>query len=224
MAVIADIALVRDRLHAMFAPRLSACGRDWASIAASTAATFALSLTLFLALAAPSHAAGFDPKHTRVGFTLKTRWGLVLQGRFPNYSGEIEALPDGRYRAHLRLDARAVEIADHPKYTAFTRGDGFFEADRFPEVEFISEPYPANLLRTGGKLAGELRIRDVRRRETFTIEPSACARPARDCDLVAAGTVRRSDYGVDRWMFAVSDAVRFQLRLRQVDDAQAATP
>ena len=91
-------------------------------------------------------------------------------------------------------------------------------------MEFISEPYPANLLRTGGKLAGELRIRDVRRRETFTIEPSACARPARDCDLVAAGTVRRSDYGVDRWMFAVSDAVRFQLRLRQGDDAEAATP
>jgi polyisoprenoid-binding protein YceI len=188
------------------------------------AATFAFSTVLSLSLAMPSHASDFDPAHTRIGFTLKTRWGQVLQGRFPRYSGEIEALPDGRYRAHLRLDARAVEIANHPKYTGFTRGDGFFEADRFPEVEFISEPYAVSLLRAGGKLAGELRIRDVRRRETFVIEPSECARPTRDCDLVAAGTVRRSDYGVDRWMFAVSDAVRFQLRLRQTDDAEDASP
>jgi hypothetical protein len=36
--------------------------------------------------------------------------------------------------------------------------------------------------------------------------------------------VRRSDYGVDRWMFAVSDAVRFQLRLRQRDTAAGAAP
>jgi polyisoprenoid-binding protein YceI len=222
--VTANLAPVRDRLHAISVPRLFACGWHRPSAVAGAAAALVLSLALSLLFAAPSHASGFDPQHTRIGFSLKTRWGQVLQGRFPKYTGEIEALPDGRYRAHLRLDARAVEIADHPKYTAFTRGDGFFEADRFPEVEFISEPYTASLLRTGGKLAGELRIRDVRRRETFTIEPSACARPARDCDLIAAGTVRRSDYGVDRWMFAVSDAVRFQLRLRQGDDAEAATP
>jgi polyisoprenoid-binding protein YceI len=222
--VTADLAPVRDCLPAMSVPRLLARGRNWAAIAASTAATLALSLTFFLSLAAPSHAADFDPKHTRIGFTLKTRWGQVLQGRFPNYTGQIESLPDGRYRARLRLDARTVEMVNHPKYTGLTRGDGFFEADRFPEVEFISEPYPASLLRAGGKLAGELRIRDVRRREIFTIEPSECARPARDCDLVASGTVRRSDYGVDRWMFAVSDAVRFQLRLRQADGAEAATP
>ncbi len=220
----ADTAPVSDRLHAMSVPRASACGQRWAVHTARTHAAFVLSLALVMSLAAPSQASGFDPKHTRVGFTLKTRWGQVLQGQFPRYTGEIELLPDGRYRAHLRLDARAVEIAGHPKYTGFTRGDGFFEADRFPEVEFISEPYAAGLLRTGGKLAGELRIRDVRRRETFAIEPSQCARPARDCDLIAAGTVRRSDYGVDRWMFAVSDAVRFQLRLRENDDAEGATP
>ncbi len=169
-------------------------------------------------------ATGFDQQHTRIGFTLKTRWGQVLQGRFPQYSGEIEALPDGRYRARLRLDARAVEIVNHPKYTGFTRGEGFFEADRFPEVEFVSEPYAASLLRTGGKLAGELRIRDVRRRETFVIEPAECARPALDCDAIAAGTVRRSDYGVDRWVFAVSDLVRFQLRLRRHDETSGAAP
>jgi polyisoprenoid-binding protein YceI len=189
-------------------------------VALSTAAMLLLSLSI----AAPACATEFDPQHTRIGFTLKTRWGQVLQGHFPRYSGEIEKLADGQYRTRLRLDARLVEIKDYPKYTGFTRGDGFFEADRFPEVEFVSEPYAGRLLRSGGKLTGELRIRNVRRRETFVIEPAACARPALDCDAVAAGSVRRSDYGVDRWMFAVSDEVRFQLRLRRRPEAEEATP
>jgi polyisoprenoid-binding protein YceI len=180
--------------------------------------------TFVFSLCAHAHAADFDPQHTRIHFSLKTRWGQVLQGRFPQYTGQIETLADGRYRARLRLDARTVEIVNHPKYTGFTRGEGFFEANRFPEVEFVSEPYVDSLLRKGGKLAGELRIRDVRRRETFVIQPAECVRPAFDCDVVAAGTVRRSDYGVDRWMFAVSDPVRFQLRLRQRTDNDVEPP
>lgn len=181
---------------------------------------------LIVSLCAAAHcgATEFDPAYTRIGFTLKTRWGQVLQGRFPRYDGRIEILDDGRFRTRMRLDARAVEIVNHPKYTGLTRGEGFFEADRFPEVEFVSDTYGSDLLRVGGKLGGELRIRDVRRRETFRIEPTECERPALDCDVVAAGTVRRSDYGVDRWMFAVSDMVRFQLRLRRHEDDDGAAP
>ncbi len=159
-------------------------------------------------------AADIDPQHTRIGFTLKTRWGQVLQGRFPRYSGRIETLDDGRYRVHLQMSAREVEIVGQPSYTGMTRGEGFFEADRFPNVEFVSDPYASTLLENGGKLTGELTIRDVTRRETFIILKSECARPAYDCDVLASGSVRRTDYGVDRWILAVSDHVRFVLRLR----------
>lgn len=161
-----------------------------------------------------THAAEIDSQHTRIGFTLKTRWGQVLQGHFPRYDGRIETLQDGRHRVHLKMSAEQVEIIDHPKYTGMTRGTGFFEADRFPEVEFVSEPYAPSLVAGGGKLAGILSIRNVRRRETFNILPSECARPAYGCDVVASGSIRRTDYGVDRWVFAVSDNVRFTLRLR----------
>lgn len=195
-------------------PRISA---HWCA-----SAPLCVVLIASLCAVAPCGATEFDPAHTRIGFTLKTRWGQLLQGRFPRFDGRIEALSDGRFRTRFRMDARAVEIVNHPKYTAFTRGEGFFEAERFPDVEFVSDPYGADLLRTGGKLAGELRIRDARRRETFLIEPAECERPALDCDVVAAGTVRRSDYGVDRWIFAVSDLVRFRLRLRRFEDGGAA--
>lgn len=162
----------------------------------------------------PAVAAEIDPQLSRIGFSFKTRWGQVLRGRFPKYEGRVESLDDGRERVHLRLDARAIEIVGYPSYTSITRGDGFFEADRFPEIEFVSEPYAERLTVDGGKLAGMLRIRDVRRREIFEVEPAECARPGLDCDVVTSGTVRRREYGVDRWLFAVSDVVRFQLRLR----------
>lgn len=173
-----------------------------------------------LATGRPASAAEVDTQHTRIGFNLKTRWGQSLRGRFPTYQGRIETLDDGRERVHLGMSARDIEIVGYPSYTAITRGDGFFDADRFPEIEFVSEPYDDALIRAGGKLAGQLRIRDVTRREVFLIEPSACERVAVDCDVVASGGVRRSDYGVDRWMFAVSDNVRFTLRLRVRESAE----
>lgn len=171
-------------------------------------------VAIALATGRAASAAEIDTQHTRIGFTLKTRWGQVLRGRFPRYEGRIEAQEDGRDRVRLRMATREIEIVGHPSYTTITRGDGFFEADRFPEIEFVSEPYGRQLVVDGGTLRGDLRIRDVTRRESFTIEPAGCARPGLDCDVVASGTVRRRDYGVDRWMFAVSDVVRFQLRLR----------
>lgn len=177
-------------------------------------------LCALLAPVLPAHAAEIDPRETRIGFTLKTRWGQVLQGRFPRYSGRIETLDDGRRRVRLSLSARDVEIVGHPNYTGMTRGRGFFEADRFPDVVFVSDPYLPALVEQGGKLGGELTIRDVSRRETFVIEAADCARPGYDCDVSANGSVRRGDYGVDRWIFAVSDHVRFSLRLRVREDGE----
>lgn len=170
-------------------------------------------------LLAEAVAAEIDTEHTRIGFTLKTRWGQSLRGQFPRYRGELERLDDGRLRARVTMSAREVEIVGHPSYTEMTRGKGFFEAERYPEVEFVSDPFPPRLLIEGGKLGGHLTLRGIRRHETFNIAEAECARPARDCDAVATGTVRRSGYGVDRWVLAVSDYVRFVLRLRVREDA-----
>jgi polyisoprenoid-binding protein YceI len=159
-------------------------------------------------------AADIDPVASQIGFTLKTRWGQSLQGRFPDAHGEVAELADGRHQVRLQLPAGTVEIVDHAAYTRLTRGSGFFDVDAYPLVEFVSDAYSPELLRSGGPLAGTLTIRNVRRREVFTIEPAACARPARDCDVVASGSIHRSNYGMDRWDFALSEKVRFFLRVR----------
>ena len=170
-----------------------------------------LSAALLLSTAS---AARIDRDASRITFTLKTRWGQILQGRFPEFGGDVVALPDGQHQVQFKLATRAVEILGSPRYTRLTRGPGFFDAQRHPQLEFVSVPYPVSLLHEGGALAGTLRIRGIGRQEVFTIDPADCANPARACDVVANGSIRRSDYGIDRWTFALSDRVRFTLRIR----------
>ena len=54
-----------------------------------------LSTLVALALSAPlAFGARIDPGSSHAGFTLTTRWGQVLQGRFPDARGDIAELPD----------------------------------------------------------------------------------------------------------------------------------
>lgn len=173
--------------------------------------------SLLCALPGPGAAQQFDPDHTRFGFEMRTRWGQRVTGEFPRYQGEVVRLDDGRQQVRIRLAADAVEVAGSPRYTALARGEGFFDAARYPLVEFVSEPLTDATLHDGGALRGRCSIHGVSRIETFVLKPSTCARPGIDCDVVAQGTIRREDYGLDGWQFALRDQVRFDLRVRLRD-------
>lgn len=165
-----------------------------------------------------------DPLHSRVGFELHTRWGQALQGYFPAYEGKVVQLDDGRRQVHLRLDVAQVEIIDHPHYTRFARGERFFDVERHPHIEFVSEAYSEQLLQTGGKLKGRLRILGVEREEVFVLQPATCAQPGQDCDVVSHGSIDRDDYGLDGWKLALRDEVDFSLRMRVLVPTPAPTP
>jgi polyisoprenoid-binding protein YceI len=169
---------------------------------------------LLFALARAALAAEIDNAGSRVGFVLATRWGQTLEGRFPAMQGWVDELGGDRRRVRLVLSARDVEIVGHPGYTRYTRGRGFFDAERWPQVEFLSDAYGPELLRTGGHLGGVLRMRGVQHRQVFEVLPAACAAPGRDCDVVATGVVDRNDYDMGRWRIALNDMVRFTLRVR----------
>lgn len=158
----------------------------------------------------------FEPARSEIGFVLRTRWGQQLDGRFPDWSGVILALPGGAHQVRLTLDTAGVEIVGSRSYTRITRGAGFFDVERHPEALFVSDPYPTALLRDGGDMTGVLSIRGIAQRESFRIEPATCDRPAIDCDVVGQGDIRRSRYAMDRWGYALADQVRFTLRIRAV--------
>ena len=152
-------------------------------------------------------------------FRMATRWAQVLVGQFHEAEGEVVALPDGRRQVRIRLSTATVEILDHPRYTRFMRGPRFFDAERYPQVTFLSEPYTAELLHTGGSLYGRLRMHGIERRERFVIAPAACADAGRGCPIVAQGVVRRSQYDLDAWRMAMRDEVQFSMHVRLRDAA-----
>lgn len=176
-----------------------------------------LLLAAVLAWPAAAGAQAFDPARSRIEFDVRTRWGPLVQGRFPQYEARVETLPDGRRRVHVRLAAAAVDVAGSPRYTALARGPQLFDAARHPTIEFVSDPFPAELARTGGALPGRLSLRGIERGERFTLAPSACARPGHDCPIVAEGRVSREAYGLGGWRWALADRVRFRLHVRYAD-------
>ncbi len=178
-----------------------------------------LGLALVLLAGAPTARAQqsvgrFDEAHTRFGVELLTRWGQRVHGDFPRYEGRIVALDDQRRQVRVRLLTSAVRIGDSERYTQMARGSSFFDAENHPFVEFVSDPIDIRTVETGGPLRGRLTIRDVTRIETFHILPASCARPARDCDVVAHGQVDRYAYGLDAWRLALDKDVRFSMRVR----------
>ena len=162
-------------------------------------------------------AQAFDPARSRVEFEVRTRVGTLVRGDFPAFEGRVDTLPDGRRRVHLRLAAAQVRVGGSQRYTALARGPQLFDADRHPWIEFVSEPHAPELASDGGPLPGRLRLRGVERAERFELKPAACARPGRDCPVLAQGRVSREDYGLTGWRWALADRVRFKLHVRLVD-------
>ena len=169
---------------------------------------------------AQASVSGFDPAHTRFNFEMRTRWGQRVLGEFPRYDGELRVLPDGRHQVRIVLVVDSLVVGDSERYTSMARGERFFDAPRFPTVEFVSEPHDAALAAQGGRLRGRLTMHGVSRAESFNVEPALCARPGRDCDVIAYGSVRRNDYNLDGWQFALTDRVRFTMRVRLRPEGQ----
>lgn len=162
----------------------------------------------------------FDPAHTQFGFELRTRWGQRVQGQFPVYDGVVLFLPDGRRQVRIRLAAEAIDVAGSERYAAIARSDAFFDAERYPAIEFVSEPHDDALSRDGGLLQGYLRMHGVSRPETFVVAPALCERAGEDCDAFASGSVARSDYGIAGMRLVLSDRVRFTMQVRLLDPAR----
>lgn len=163
---------------------------------------------------------GFDATHTRFGFELRTRWGQRVQGWFPSHDGALLKLSDGRNQVRIRLETGSVEIEDSERWAEIARGERFFDSARYPLIEFVSEPHLPALAHDGGRLRGKLTMHGVSRIETFIVAPATCARPGVDCDVVASGSVDRDQYGLDGWKLALTDTVRFNMRVRLRDEAR----
>lgn len=173
------------------------------------------SLLWTTAMAAPTRE-DFDPAASRAAFEVSLRLAGTVQGRFQAIEGEL-APSAGLWRVRVRLDARELDLDGPAWMVRATRSDKFLDVDRHPQIHFESDAFPRELLKKGGELGGQLRLRGRTRPVLFKIDPARCATPGRQCDIRVHGSVSRREFGMNSQRMWVRDDVGFDFRVRLSD-------
>ena len=170
-------------------------------------------LLIVLLLARGGHAQtpqifDLDAARSRAVFEVKVLYLIGLHGEFGSVHGTLSV---DRARdiaiVDATIDTNAVHMRNH-LYENWVKSAEFFDATHFPQIHFVSAEFPLRRLTQGGTIIGTLTIRGFSKSAAFEIDPAACADPLRGaCALAAAGTIRRSDFGMRSRRGALSDKV-----------------
>ncbi|MEO8011607.1 MAG: YceI family protein [Dokdonella sp.] len=164
-----------------------------------------------------SEVAVLDTVHSHAEFSVRLLWMVDIEGEFGNVHGNVRIdRATGQAIVDARIDANAVRMR-RPGTENWVKSDEFFHVARYPEMRFLSAPFPLSRLSEGGSLPGSLSLRGYRGDIVFTVRPATCARPAFDCDVVAAGSIRRSVFGMRSRKGTLSDKVELDLSIRVIE-------
>lgn len=177
-------------------------------------------LALLALAASPLHAQdsryetiSIDAQHSHADFTVKVMWLFDTSGRFAGLEGDVRI---DRFRSQAVVSARIAVASVRMEGRGneeWVKSPEFFDAVAWPEILFVSENFPLLRLERGGDLPGRLTVRGITRPVTFTLLPSACTAPGRDCPIEARGAIQRSDFGMRSRRGVVSDRVRLSLSI-----------
>jgi polyisoprenoid-binding protein YceI len=180
---------------------------------------FALATALALAATGAVHAETYeiDTRHTQVHFTY-SHFGLSnITGRLADATGTIVYDPADPTAASIEISVPIASVSTGVKaMDEHFLKDDLFDAAQFPTASFKStsvEPAGEGKL----KLVGDLTIHGVTRPTTFDVtinnlmEHPMRKVPAAGFDAV--GTIKRSDFGVDKYVPNIPDEVRLAITI-----------
>ena len=139
-----------------------------------------------------------DPAHTVVGFTAKHAGVSTVRGQFRDFDGRLEVSDLGIGVAWGSVRTASVDTGvdmrdDH------LRSPDFFEADPYPEMEFVSRSIEAGELDDEVVITGDLTIRGITKEIVLRAEVAGPAPDDEDrlrVGLQITGQVSRKDYGM----------------------------
>lgn len=157
-----------------------------------------------------------DNAHSSAAFSVKVMWMFAVEGQFGSVHGEV-AIDRSLNQASVDARIDAAQVTMHRESAiSWVKSAEFFAVERFPEIRFHSDKFPLSLLRQGGELPGALTMRGVTQSVVFKMAASPCQRAGVDCPVEAAGTVRRSDFGMQSRRATLSDKVDLSFSIRMV--------
>ena len=168
-----------------------------------------------------------DPSHSRVEFRVKHLGISNVRGHFARFGGTLEVPEDlASARAYGTVETASVNTNDEGR-DEHLRSPDFFEAERYPEIAFISK----SISPTGEdtfEITGELTLHGVTRDLTLQAEITGTEHDLYGNDRVAlevTGELDRRDYGITfnqalgSGNVLVSDKVKLLLDISAVKQA-----
>ena len=175
-------------------------------------------------LAAPACAADnytVDPRHTWPVFEVNHLGFSTQRGRFNSSSGKITldtAAKNGS--VELVIETASIDMG-FDKWDEHMKSDEFFNVAQFPTLRFVSD----KLVFDGDKVVaaeGSFTLLGVTRPLTLTVSNFRCAphpmlkKPACGADITA--TLKRSEFGMTKFVPAVSDEVKISVPVEAVKE------
>ena len=172
---------------------------------------FLPALTLVFLAVVPARAGeeySIDPAHTAVGFKISHLGLSWTYGRFNDVAGTFVLDSEaGKCSFNVTIKVASIDTGNQ-KRDEHLRGEDFFAEKKFPTMSFKSTSVKA--VKDGYQVTGDFTLRGVTRSITFTLVggrtvefPRGVKRTGFSTEL----TLKRSDFGMDRFKDAVGDEV-----------------
>ena len=161
-----------------------------------------------------------DSERSHADFEVKLLWLVGVHGRFEHVHGiiAIDRLRDS-VMVDARIDTNAVSMRNRSHET-WVKSAEFFDAQHYPEIQFVSDSIPLRRLQSGGEIEGLLTIRGISRRVRFELAAPTCpAAAGENCPVEAVGSIRRSEFGMQSRRGALSDRVDLSFSIYTVPQA-----
>lgn len=199
----------RHLLYAAAALALAACGQQGPADAAGETAPAQAAESVDLT-AAPAGTYVTDPKHRYITFTYWHQGYSRPYLRWRDWEGVLEWNPENPEQSSINvvIDAESID-SGVDEFDDHLRSADFFDVANYPEIAFES----ASVTRTGpntGKVTGDLTIKGVTKPVTLDVsfnKADALQNGGHKLGFSAKTTVKRSDFGVDRYVPFVGDEV-----------------
>lgn len=181
-------------------------------------------LVLSAALAAPAFAADsytIDPNHTFPVFEVNHFGFSTQRGRFNKSAGKITLdLAAKKGSVDLTIDTTSLDMG-FDTWNKHLSADGFFNTEKFPAMTFKSN----KLVFEGDKVIaaeGSFTLLGVTKPLRLTVNNFRCAphpfTKKAMCGADVMATLKRSDFGMTKYVPAVSDEVKISSPVEAVMD------
>lgn len=162
-----------------------------------------------------------DPRHTFPSFEINHLGFSVQRGRFNQTSGKITLdTRQGNGTIQVAIDSASIstglaELEEH------LRGKDFLNVADFPQINFVSEKLTFNKDQLVS-VNGQLTLHGITKPVKLVVDHFHCGvnliAMKNTCGANATTTIKRSDFGISKYVPAVSDEVNIEIQIEAIKD------